>query len=57
MQRCRSTRAARRHRHHHLSPEYREKLPEVRLPNDTLERISYVMGIHKGVAHPVQQHA
>jgi len=25
------------------------KLPEVRLPNDTLERISYVMGIHKAL--------
>jgi hypothetical protein len=26
-----------------------KKLPEVRLPRDTMERISYLMGIHKGL--------
>ena len=26
-----------------------KKLPEVRLPRDTLERISYLMGIHKAL--------
>lgn len=26
-----------------------KKLPEVRLPHDTLERISYLMGIHKAL--------